>query len=95
MSRAERLIPKLRAMAKDPAVTVEERHASRMKLAELLRKHPELEAEPEPETPKPGQLPLPFPAYLDQLLQTGEQILQTGEELRDRLEDWLEDGEPY
>ena len=95
MSRAARLLPKLQAMAKDPAVTVEERHTARTKLAELLRKHPELEAKPPAETPKPSQLPLPFPAYLDQLLQAGEELVERGARLQDQLVELLDPLEPY
>ena len=90
MTRAQRILPKLQRLAEDPTVTAEERHAARLKLAELLRKHPELESSKKAE-PKPEQLPLPFPAYLEELLGKGADLLDRGERLQDQLDHWLED----
>jgi hypothetical protein len=90
MSRAARLLPKLKAMAKDPSVSVEERHCARMKVADLLRKNPELEVSPEPLPPEQGRSTLPLPAYLEQILLRSEDLAQKGERLKDQIEDWLD-----
>ena len=98
MSRAKRLVPKLRALADDPSVTPEERHSARLKLAEFLRKNPELEGSQNAARISRTKKKAPTPSLADQiftLVQQGEELMHRGEELRYRLDDWIETLDEY